>query len=543
MIGLFAQQLIYDALQQYTMSKDFSETIKTVRGTELDSNLKKVAKGTGIIFFGEVIGTIFGLISMILVARFYSTGEYGLYSLGLFIISFFLRVSSLGVFEGCPRYISYYRGKADEGKVKGIITSSLTITGISSTIIAILLFFLSDFIANRIFGIEELSTIIKIIVIGLPFWAIIRLIVSIFRGFESVKENVYFSNLSLRLLKVPFFALVIFLGLSFNYIIVVYTLSIIITCFAAIFYLVKKLPEPVKKIKKASSETKILLSFSLPLVFSGLGWYLISGADKIMLGILKTQVEVGLYSAAATLAQYLLFFYSATIFIYQPIASRVFAENKMDELKRNYQILTKWLFILAFPFVIVFLLFPGTVISIIFGEKYISAAIALQILTIPYFVHLFLGPNGATLICLGKTRMIMYFTLIGGGINVALNYFLIPLFGIEGAALSTMISYIIINGFNGGYLFKISKIHPFRKNYIFPIIISFIFIFLFYYLNPGDLSLMSKILSCLIIIMFYFVIIILSKSVDEEDLQLLLLFEKRAGIRFKLLRKIIKKFL
>ena len=529
------------------MPKDSSETIKKAGETELDSNLKKAVKGTEIIFFGQVIGTIFGLISMTLVARFYSTGEYGLYGLGLFVISFFLRFAFLGIGEGCPRYISYYMGKGDEEKVRGTITSSLIIVSISSIIFAFLLFFLSDFIANQIFGIEELSTIIKIIVIGLPFWAIIDLIVSVFRGFESVKENVYFSNLSLRLLKVPFFALVIYLGLSFNYIIVVYTLSIIITCFAAIFYFIKKLPEPIKKIKKSSSETKNLLSFSLPLVFSGIGWYLISGADKIMLGILKTEVEVGLYNAAAPLATYLLFFLSTTVFIFQPIAARLLAENRMDELKRNYQILTKWLFTLTFPFIIVLILFPETVISIIFGEKYISAAIALQLLTIAYFVQLFLGPNGDTVIVLGKTKMLMYFTFIGGCVNIALNYFLIPLFGIAGAALSTMISIIIINIYNTSYLYYISKIHPFRKNFIIPVIISVTVLSVFYYfivdLKLDNLPLIFKIVFCFMLIMFYFIIILVSKSYDEEDLQLLLLIERKIGIRFNTLRKIIKKFM
>ena len=526
------------------MSKNSREAIEKVRGTELDSNLKKAVKGTGTIFFGQVIGTILGLISMMLVARFYSTGEYGLYGLGVLVISFSLRFAFLGIGEGCPRYISYYRGKGDEKKVKGTITSSLIIVSISGTIITFLLFFLSDFVANQIFGIEELSTIIKIIVIGLPFWAIIDLIVGIFRGFESVKENVYFSNLSLRLLKVPFFALVIFLGLSFNYIIVVYTLSIIITCFAAIFYLIMKLPEPVKKIKKASFETTTLLSFSLPLVFSGLGWYLISGADKIMLGILKTEEEVGLYNAAEPLAQYLTFFLHTTVFIFQPIASRLLAENRMDDLKRNYQILTKWLFTLTFPFIIVLILFPETVISTIFGEKYISAAIALQLLTIAYFVQLFLGPNGDTIIVLGKTKMLMYFTFTGGFVNIVLNYFLIPLFGIKGAALSTMISIIIINIYNTGYLFYISKIHPFRKSFISPVILSVIILSVFYYFIVDfklDLPLIFKIVFCLMLIMFYFIIILVSKSYDEEDLQLLLLIEKRIGIRFNTLKKIIKK--
>lgn len=65
------------------MSKDSSEIVKKVRETELDGDLKIAVKGTGILFFGQIAGTIFGLISMMLVARSYSTGEYGFYGLGI----------------------------------------------------------------------------------------------------------------------------------------------------------------------------------------------------------------------------------------------------------------------------------------------------------------------------------------------------------------------------------------------------------------------------------------------------------------------------
>jgi len=143
--------------------------------------------------------------------------------------------------------------------------------------------------------------------------------------------------------------------------------------------------------------------------------------------------------------------------------------------------------------------------------------------------------------------MIMYFNLIAGCINVILNYFLIPLFGINGAALSTMISLSIINSLFAVYLFKISKIHPLRKNFILPVMISVVIIVLFYslivFFNLEKINLLFKIISCSIVIISYFVIIIISKSYDKEDLQLFLMIEKKIGIRFNILRKIIKRLM
>jgi O-antigen/teichoic acid export membrane protein len=526
--------------------KQHSQQISS-RETKLDSNLKKTARGTGILLVGSITGMVLGLVGTILVARTYSVGEYGLFGLGAFILSFFLGISTLGIVEGCPRFISYYRGKKDEEKVRSVIKSSILMVSVSSTIFAILLFFLSDFIAYQIFGIAKLSNVIKIFTISLPFWAVVNLIVSIFRGFESVKERVYFSNFSLHFIKIILFASVIVLGLSFNYIIIAFTLSIVIIFFVAVLYLIKRLPEPIKKIKSASMRKKEILHFSWPLIFSGLGWFLVSGSDRLMLGILTTESEVGLYNAALSLSGYTAIFLTTAIFIFQPIASRLLAENRMDEIKRNYQIITKWLFTLTFPFIMVLFLFPVTIISIFFGEKYILAATSMQLLVIAFFIHAFLGPSGATITILGKTKIIMYFNLIAGCINVVLNYFFIPLFGINGAALSTMISLIIVNGLFAVYLFKISKIHPLRRNFVLPVATSVVFIALFYsfivFFNLEKINLLFKIISCLIAIIFYFTIIIISKSFDKEDLQLFLLVEKRIGIKFNILRKIIKRFI
>lgn len=518
-----------------------------ITGKELDEDLKKVVKGTGIIFFGSILGTILGLVGTILIARFYSVEEFGFYGLITFIVTFFIAIASLGLLDGCPRYISYYRGKQDDEKIKGTINASFIIISISSAIVTILLFFSADFISNQIFKTGELSILIKIVVIGLPFWILILLIISIFRGFESVKEKVYFEYFLLGFIKIPLFVGVIALGLTFNYILAAYTFSIIFTFLIAIFYLIKKLPEKIKKVKNTVSQTKTLLLFSWPLVFTELGFLLLSGSDKIMLGILATKVELGTYTTSVTIVQYLNVFLVSSVFIFTPIASRLFAEHKMDELKRYYQILTKWLFTLTFPFIIAMFLFPKTIISILFGERYILAATALQIFVIAYSMQVFLGPSIATIIVFGKTKIIMYFTLIGGLTNIVLNYLLIPLYGIEGAAFSTTISLIFTNALFSAYLFRLSRIHSIRKKFVFPVILSVSVLIVFYYFvgyfQLETFSLLIKILICLLLVIFYFIVIIVSKSFDHEDLSLLLFIERKIGINLGILKRIIKKLI
>ena len=222
-------------------------------------------------------------------------------------------------------------------------------------------------------------------------------------------------------------------------------------------------------------------------------------------------------------------------------------ENKVDELKRLFQILTKWLFTITFPFIIAILLFPEAIISLFFGDKYLLATTSLQLISIAYFTHIFLGPNGETIKIFGRTKIIMLYTLIGGILNVFLNSFLIPIYGIEGAAISTMFSLILMNVLHSTFLYKISKIHPIRKKFVVPVIITFVILILFYGIvlvfNLQSLSILLKIILSVIFGVLYFVIILLSKSFDKEDLQLLYLVEQRTGVKINFLKKIINRFI
>lgn len=111
-------------------------------------------------------------------------------------------------------------------------------------------------------------------------------------------------------------------------------------------------------------------------------------------------------------------------------------------------------------------MFPDVVLDFLFGSRYIGAAIALQILSFGFFVHASLGPNSSILLTMGKTK----FVLVGSIINIILNAVLIPPLGIMGAAFASALSLILIKIGSGIKLYQLSKIHPFAKNYLKPMI-------------------------------------------------------------------------
>lgn len=79
--------------------------------SEASQALQNIARGTGIIFAGTIISMLFGFLSRTIIARYFSTGEYGVFNLALTVLSITLVVVTLGFPNSLPREIAFYKEK------------------------------------------------------------------------------------------------------------------------------------------------------------------------------------------------------------------------------------------------------------------------------------------------------------------------------------------------------------------------------------------------------------------------------------------------
>ncbi len=92
------------------MSQKISATMSEI----VNQSLQKIAKGTGIVFTGTIIGMLLGFVGRVVIVRYTTQTEYGIYCRALVVISIFATISTLGLSEGSTRYIAYFRGKNEE---------------------------------------------------------------------------------------------------------------------------------------------------------------------------------------------------------------------------------------------------------------------------------------------------------------------------------------------------------------------------------------------------------------------------------------------
>jgi len=511
----------------------------------LDVSLRKIAKGAGIAFIGTFIGTAFGYFSRMTIARFLGASDYGLVNLGFAVMNIAAAISLLGLNTGIQRFVSFYKGKGGRGQIKGTILGALKISFPLSLILTSLIFFYADWISINIFKETLLTPVLKIFAIAVPFWVLSDIFNSGTVGFQEIKYKIYSTLVFKDTFKL--IAIVAFIALGYGVIgaSIGWVMAIIFTAVLAFYYLEWRVFPIFNTEVKAVSVDKELLFFSLPLIFAGFAGLVTGWTDTVMLGYFRTTSEVGIYNAAMPTARLLGIVLSAFGIIFMPIVTELYAKGKIEDLRNVYASVTKWIFALILPGFLLMTLFSVSIISIMFGPEYVEGATALSILAFSFFVSALLGLAPSLLTTFGRTKIVMGCSFVCACSNILFNLILIPMYGINGAAIATGASIILMSFLYLIFVYRVVKTQPFRMSYLKPLFASSIAVLAVYIITTQviGISLFSLATMLVVFLILYFFLLLLFKSFEEEDLMIMRAIDRRLGIKSDWLREIIKRFL
>ena len=511
----------------------------------LDVSLRKIAKGAGFVLIGTLIGRAFGYGSRIVIARFLGVSDYGLISLGFAALTMAAALAAIGLPSGITRYVSFYKGKEDKGRIKGTIISAIRINLPISIIFALLLFFGADWISIHIFHDANLTPVLRIFSIAVPFLVLAQNLLSATVGFQEMKYRVYTENIFKEPLKLT--AIVILVALGFGVIGAAWgwVIAIVLMPFLAFYFLEKKV-FPIFNTKiKAIPVDRELFSFSWPLIFVGIAGIVMGFMDTLMLGYFCTSYDVGIYNAALPTAMLIRMPLAAFGAIFMPVITELHSREKYDDLKNTYSAVTKWVLSLAFPAFLLMALFADDVIKILFGAEYVLGAEALAVLAFGFFISTILALASNIIGAFGRTKITMCCYLTGSAANFCLNLYLIPIFGVNGAAMATASSLVFLSVLYFVFAYHISKMQPFKRNHLKPVLSAIVAVLIVYALTKylTGISFFVLIAMFFVFLLIYFFLLLLIKGFDKNDLMIMRTIDQRLGTKSDWIREIIKRFL
>ena len=198
------------------------------------------------------------------------------------------------------------------------------------------------------------------------------------------------------------------------------------------------------KLSFSKSSAKVLLNKSYHYILSSMMVMIYAQMDKIMIGGMENEKSVGLYSVAVAICQLWTFVLQAIIDSARPTIIAVRNQSKELYEKRIKQLysLVIWM---SLTVSLMICIFSTYIVEILYGSEYNGAEGPLRIVTW-YTCFSYLGvARNIWSVCENMQKYEKYFALTGAVSNTILNFVLIPLMGINGAALASLLTQIITN--------------------------------------------------------------------------------------------------
>lgn len=430
-----------------------------------------IAVNAGYSVFGVGVQKSIRYIVAFVLTNMLGASLYGEYSLGMSITDIAKIFTILGLNYGAMRYISYYIGKDDISGIKGAVKFFLLTVGGLSLVISIVFYLVAPTIANDVYQKPQLTQVLQILAFALPPMSIIFLMSAIFKGFQQIKYSVYLSDVVLPMLSGLFFSAAWYFGKSLITVMYLVVIINIIGVILASYFLLKIFPQIKDKSIKAIADNKEIFFYSLPLFMSVFLNIFLNRTDILMLGYFGSTADVGIYSLAAKLSQ-VVFIISVSVYgIFAPVVSELFAKDDRLKLKKIFSQSTRYSAIVTVPIFGVLILSHKTLLSV-FGKEFASGGEVLLILGFAFLINSILGFAGQMLLMSGRSKLILMDSIGGAGLNILLNWYFIPKWGMAGAAWATMIATVAVNIARVSQVLYLEKMHAFSSKLLKPLLLG-----------------------------------------------------------------------
>jgi O-antigen/teichoic acid export membrane protein len=403
---------------------------------------KTAASLTRASFFTMLINCVSALLTLglhMLLARALGFENYSDFSYAFTWLTILALPGVLGLDTAAQRYVSSYQAVGNWAALRGFLWYSTRLIVLTSTVLAFCCAGVLAAVSGQMR--PELTNVLGIAILSLPFSALLLFGVAVLRGLRS-PVLAAFPRLIVRpaFIAIAVAALWFFSDreLSSHAGMLLDLLATLVALFFAYSFFRKKRPKELLSCK-AENRIREWTQVSLPMLGIAIMQLLLRSTDTVLVGYFHGTVASGPYSAANRIALLAAFGLMAVNAVLPPLISRYYACGDGANLQRLVTLAARVTFAFSVIAALVTILLRKFILEA-FGQEFGTASTVLVILCCGQLVNALTGSVGFVLSMTGEHRIVVV-TLIGTTIgHVALCLFLIPRYGIEGAAFATAVS-------------------------------------------------------------------------------------------------------
>lgn len=391
----------------------------------------KYFKNTSWLFGEKILRMVVGLFVGIWVARYLGPEQFGLFSYAQSFVGLFTAIATLGLDGIVVRELV-----KDETRRDDLIGTAFWLKLMGAFGVLSILAIAINFTSN-----DSYTNTLVFIIASATIFQSLNVIDFYFQSKVMSKYVVYANIISLFISSLVKIALILNEAPLEVFAIVIVFDSFVLACgFVYFFFKNSTFKAQDLKIKKTTAIS--LLKDSWPLILSGIVISIYMKIDQVMIKEMMDTEAVGQYAAAVRLSEVWYFIptvIASSLFPAIINAKKISEKLYYERLQKLYDLMVWMAIAIALPMTFL----SDWIVELLFGEQYNQAGSVLMI-HIWAGIFVFLGvASGKWFVSENLQLLSFYRTFTGMIINIPLNIILIPKYGIQGAAIATLVSQVV----------------------------------------------------------------------------------------------------
>jgi O-antigen/teichoic acid export membrane protein len=424
-----------------------------------------VSQHSGVFFAGIIFSALLGYVFKVYLARHLGAQLLGLYSLGMTM------VGSLGIFNGMGltlaalRFVPVYRATGRPDLLRGFLLRSLGMLLLCNVLFAGGLVILGPIITLQFYHTPELGKYMGLFAFLMVLGVLTTFLGQVLAGYGQIARRTVLVSFIGPAMTMGTAVALIAAGMELRGYVLAQVIVSAALCMVLTAMVWKYTPNSAKHFRRGlpAIESRVV-SYAFATLGLGILEYLISHADKVMLGFYRNPRDVGIYSVAAAVVTFVAIILRSINQVFAPMISDLHARHENELLGRMFQTLTKWIIGLTSPLAAAVIIYAGPILHI-FGPEFEAGWPVLVIGTVGQLVNCGVGSSGTILLMAGHQTSLIWIEGFSAVLMVILNILLIPIWGIGGAAVAASITVIATNILYLVLAHRRTGLFPYNRSY------------------------------------------------------------------------------
>lgn len=382
---------------------------------------------------GGIISKLIPLIMVPIVTRLMPNTEYyGISDLSNTVVQFGSAIAVIGMYDAMYRM---FFEKEDEEYKKNICSTALLFTMITSLIVFAIMLIARNFIAQYFFGNSKYAYVVYLSAMAVLVSAT-NSIISAPTRMQNKRKIFLVTNTVSPLLS---YSISIPMLLAGHYVIALPLAAVVSGVTMEITFGI--LNHGWFNFRRFDKKLlRQLLIIAIPLFPNFLIYWLFNSCDKVMITNVLGIGAAGIYSVGSKLGHCSQLIYTAFAGGWQYFA---FSTMKDDNQVKSNSMIFEYLGVISFVATAFICAWSYLIFNILFTDKYLTGYVVAPYLFLAPLLQMLFQVACNQFLVIKKTWPNMLILSSGVVINIVINYFLIPVLGIEGAAIATLLGYVV----------------------------------------------------------------------------------------------------